>query len=497
MHIPFRSRAFITLLMAFPYFSHSQTASKTLELGEDSKINELVRVGDSGFLLYTYQSNKYGVLSPSKIASGYFMPKKNATLTYYGLDLEQHWSFKAPADDEVLGRGGFVTSPETKYIYSIERRFISESGNSSSSTPSATTRFHIYRFNPKGDLEKITPDVKESSKDVKFLSLSSDINNLYYLSVRPTEKKGNKMVKPMKVNLYVMSHSGKQFLKKPVEVEFTRDGQIGFLGTSNGLIYFYQKRMDLEKNDMEIEVYCISEKGEKISSFLIVPKIRDFYAPLLHFDNSDGSVSEKESLDMLSARPNLNALGNLSIDFRYGKIYYYGLTNQKDAYFSSLGNKISDVFFQTYSLEGEKLSSFQENIETKLEGGGIFDKKVQHFARNMFFDVIDSNHFRLQLCSSIKDANILFLNSKKVTAHYLVEDPYAGFGEFNSTRSDLKLNVFANDKDAEKPYLNYLKGITDLRSKDVMYSALNFDRRIILVKYVTSRDNVTLTLMSF
>jgi hypothetical protein len=333
---------------------------------------------------------------------------------------------------------------------------------------------------------------------VRFLACCTDKDNLYYLSSLPYDDKNN----PGRIYLHVMSHTGTKFIKKSVEAVFDKDGQVGFLGVTNNVLYFYQKRMDLEKNDMEIEVFAINDKGEQISNFTFMPKIKDYYAPMFYDHNSDGSYSERDnfSMDMEQKyydRPKLNALGNLSIDFTNKKIYFYGLTVQKEPYFSSLSGSVSDVFMQSYTLEGKKLSSMQVNIEPQLEPNKNFSNKVQGFLRFLHFNVIDSNTFRLQICATTRAATILHINSKKVLGHQTIEDPYSNFTEFYGPHTKLKLNVYGNDHDGNKTYVNYLRKLPLTGSGPIKYSAINFNKRLVLFKYEPTANNVSLNLTLF
>jgi hypothetical protein len=116
-------------------FVYSQNVSTTIQIGDGSRIRTIQKVGDSGFLIYSYQVAKYGTLK-----------KSNASIKYFDTKLNQRWEYQPNDEDKAIDYGFFVTSNNTQYVYNIYNEYVLGSGKTSTISPSATTRINILRL---------------------------------------------------------------------------------------------------------------------------------------------------------------------------------------------------------------------------------------------------------------------------------------------------------------------------------------------------------------
>ncbi len=180
------------------FCSTGQSKSESLSLGKGSLIRNLVKRGDSGFIMSSYQQNNYGT-----------MKSTNTIINYFDNALNKKWEYTADKE-EFTYEDFFVANEATEYIYWMSSSFDKDNLDD---RRSAARIISIQRFDGNGKVEQFKTRISEINKDVELLHVCADKDNLYYFSVKPAEYKKNKIVSTEALYLYTMPHNSKKFTK--------------------------------------------------------------------------------------------------------------------------------------------------------------------------------------------------------------------------------------------------------------------------------------------
>jgi len=338
---------------------HSQSYKTQLVLDKDAKIRAVVKRGDSGFIVSSYQENTYG----RQLST-------NTRINYYDKSLKKQWEYIVPSG-AYQNEEYFVASEATPFIYWMTTYYDKEMLDNGKSRERIIS---IQRFNSKGEVEQFKASILESRKEVELLHMYSDKDQLYYFTIKPAEYKKFKMVSPEVIYMYTMPHNSQRFTKTTFNLELPLDeeydfieAQLGFVGHTDSLIYISQKRIQTLGNKMEITVFAINKAGELVNSFKIEPGIKGYYSPHRTDINWENSGEVHIGNEFLYAHEDYKAkassMVSIDLDQVNNRFLVYGIASNKNDQTGGQSHEIKSIFLQTYTLDGKQLSNTNYDID--------------------------------------------------------------------------------------------------------------------------------------
>ncbi len=496
-------KPFYVLTLHFLFFIQTTAQVKTasVSIAKGSRITDIKRIKNTGFVVQTHDLRGIGI-------SG-----KERSLIYFNSDLHLNWNIRPLHNDQV------ITSPESPYIYQLgsrpayyERRVIADV-----QYPEERSA-RITRTDSYGKQDSFYVNFRETDKKVIPLASCIDSRNLYHLSYLPEEshvKKGffsDKVVRavtPVALFLRVMAHHEKDFKEKTVYLIFREQGELNFLGCSNGLIYIYQKFLK-NPQEMEFDIYAIDQDGNVKSQFSIEHKVTDFYAPLNFNRELHGTTPTVKNFQIISSQqtndltyyPILNSISDLQIDFKSGRIFLYGLCNQqKSTYDSEGGRPISNFYLNIYTLDGKLLSNSYHDITNAIKDNKTFRGHLNSYYRCVDFELLSDSLYRLNLGSRQSSFTSILLNSSNILSYHTNDNTYDFYGELAifdfPAEFTYKANLSASEMESSNSYQQYIASNPVKQSKKTRYLAVNMEKQYVLIKYEKKKKDILLTFMLF
>lgn len=476
---------------------HSQSYKTQLALDAGAKINAIVKRGDSGFIMSSYQENKYGGKNST-----------NIRINYFDKSLKQKWEYIVPHGANQK-EDFFVASEATPYIYWMSSRYDKEMLDNGKSRERIIS---IQRFNSKGEVEQFKTGILESKKEVELIHIYSDKDNLYYFSLKPAEYKKSKMVSPEVMYMYTLPHTSQRFTKTTINPELPLDGeyslieaQMGLIGHTDSLIYISQKRIQIQSNKMEITVFAINKAGEMVSSFKIEPGIEGFYSPHRTDFNWENNGEVHFGKDFLYAREeykaNANSMVSIDLDKINNRLIVYGLASKQNDQFAGMSHEIKSIFLQTYSLDGRHLSTTDYDIDNNPANCLILGKRGSAWQKNLNFTILSKDVFKLDFHYTMGDITTYYLGSKRIIEGYRNDNFYRdskGFWVDCNLWDEMRFELLALPKYSIPSYSQYLKKINnDGGSALNDYSSIGFTNCNILLKYNEEANKTFIDLLCF
>jgi hypothetical protein len=484
-----KTQIILSLMLLHSIVLTAQQKQVTLDIGKDAKIYNISRVADSGMVIFTGHTQTYGVIGNLK--------STDHTIAYYDRHLNNIWNYH-PAQNEF--ESFFVSSNHSDMIYWMDYDDDYDDGIHASK-PTQTKRITMTRFKSSGEAERLDLKVNEMSKDVDLLGACIDKTHLYVFSYNiPTWEKPENPRSYQEIFMYTMGHKESRLTKKKVNIDLDASASLNFLGIDKGVIYFSQQKL-IQENQLSIEVFKITTEGELIESFKINTSIDGYFRPHAHKKNLDGAQIRNNGdyyIFPYYSVYNDNHFAELKMNFEKNECYVsaFAKKGMNQAFANKDGSKISGYLFETYSLKGEKIHSYQVSIETLLEGEKEYSEKI--LSANSYLTKLDSNTLKLVI-SGIHSTAALTLNSDKILTKSIFKRYYNTNIEYmnNYDPSEFYLNLYAHPDYAPQSYVDYVKTIKKGNSNSVRYCAVNLGRTYILIKYILSKKGNQVELLLF
>lgn len=475
---------------------HSQSFKTKLVLDEGAKISKVVKRGDSGFIVSTYQENTYG----RQLST-------NTRINYYDKSLKKQWEYIAPKG-LYQNEDYFVASEETPFIYWMSTRYDKEMLEDGKSRERIIS---IQRFNSKGEVEQFNTGILESKKEVTPIHIYSDKDKLYYFSVKPAEYKKSKMVSHEVMYMYTMPHNSQRFTKTTFNLELPLDeqyswveAQLGFVGHTDSLIYISQKRIQVLTNKMEITVFAINMAGELVNSFKIDPGIQGYYTPHRTDFNWENSGEVHIGNEFLFAQEEFktkaSSMVSIHLDEVNNRFLVYGLASKHNDQYGVMSREIKRIFIQTYSLDGQQLSTTDYDIDNNPANNVLLGKKGASWQKTMNFTMLSKDVFKLDFHYTMGDFTTYYLSDTKIIDGYRKDNTYKnskGFWLECNMWDEMRLELSAIPPYSIPTYANYLynldKTVADLSG----HSSIKFSNCNIVFIYKNESKETSIDLLLF
>ncbi len=474
----------------------SQTKSTILALDEGAKISAVVKRGDSGFILSSYQENKYGSQKST-----------NIRINYFDKSLKQQWEYIAP-NGLYQKEEFFVASETTPFIYWMSSRYDKEMLENGKSRERIIS---IQRFNSKGEVEQFKTGILESNKEVELIHIYSDKDNLYYFSLKPAEYKKSKMVSPEVMYMYTLPHTSQRFTKTTINLELPMDGeyslieaQMGFVGHTDSLNYICQKRIQIQSNKMEITVFAINKDGEQVGSFKIEPGIQGFYSPHrtdFNWENG-GEVHIGKEFHYANEGYKAKASSMVSIDLDQinNRLIVYGLASKQNDQIAGMSHEIKHIFLQTYSLDGQQLSRTDYDIDNNPANSLVLGKRGSAWQKTLNFTIVSKDVFKMDFHYYMGDITTYYLSSSKIIDGYRYGNIFKdskGFWLGCLLWDEMRLELSAIPPFSIPTYSNYIYSINKTEGDLSGHSSIKFSNCNIVFIYKNEGKETGIDLLLF
>ena len=475
---------------------HSQSYKTKLVLDKDAKIRAVVKRGDSGFIVSSYQENTYG----RQLST-------NTRINYYDKSLKKQWEYIVP-QGAYQNEEYFVASEETPFIYWMTTYYDKEMLDNGKSRERIIS---IQRFNSKGEVEQFKTGILESRKEVDLLHMYSDKDQLYYFTIKPAEYKKSKMVSHEVMYMYTMPHNSQRFTKTTFNLELPLDeqyswveAQLGFVGHTDSLIYISQKRIQVLTNKMEITVFAINMAGELVNSFKIDPGIQGYYSPHRTDFNWENSGEVHIGNEFLYAHEDYKAkassMVSIHLDEVNNRFLVCGLASKQNDQIAGMSHEIKRIFIQTYSLDGQQLSSTDYDIDNNPANNVVLGKHGSAWQKTMNFTMLSKDVFKLDFHYTMGDFTTYYLSDTKIIDAYRKDNTYKdskGFWLKCNMWDEMRLELSAIPPFSIPTYANYLYNLNKTEGDLSGHSSLKFSNCSIVFIYKNEGKETSIDLLLF
>ena len=475
---------------------HSQSYKTKLVLDEGAKISALVKRGDSGFIVSTYQENTYG----RQLST-------NTRINYYDKSLKKQWEYIVP-QGAYQNEEYFVASEETPFIYWMTTYYDKEMLDNGKSRERIIS---IQRFNSKGEVEQFKTGIVEAKKEVDLIHTYSDKDNLYYFSVKPAEYKKSKMVSHEAIYMYTMPHTSQRFTKTAINLALPLDdeyslveSQLEFVGHTESLIYISQKRIQIQTNKMEITVFAIDKDGEVVNSFKIEPAIQGYFSPhRTDYDwqnNGEVHIGNEFIYASESYKAKASSMVSINLDQVNNRFIVYGLASKQNDQSGGMSHEIKTIFIHTFTLKGKQISAVDYDIDNNPANCLILGKRGSAWQKTMNFTMLSKDVFKLDFHYYMGDITTYYLSDTKIIEGFRKGNIFKdskGFRLGCNLWDEMRMELLSIPPFSIPTYANYMGSLNKTEADLSGHSSIKFSNCNIVFIYNNEGKETSIDLLLF
>ena len=483
--MPILLQRLLTLFLLLSHFnSKGQSASYSMQMDTEAKIDQLHKTGDSGFVAVIFKYNKKGNTET-----------KDWKLCYMNSRLENVWTYEHTND----GFGNFIVSnPESGLVYWMKYHNDYDDGWHSP-VPTQTKRLFVTRIKKNGEAENLRLTIEEPSPNYDILAACADKSKVYIISHRVPDYKH--MTKEISEELFLntLSHSEKKLNRKKINIDL-KGGSVSFLGFNDGKMYFSQQRLGTGK--MDIDIYVTDMDGQVQNEFTISPSINGYFK--MHeygrvFNHA--YLKDNNSFYYAPVRVyNDNAFGEVKLNFKTNELHFVAFAvDDKDCI---TGNctplYISGFLCETYTIDGKRIKSVDIPFKQSFKDLPEYSKWAIQSGKSWLTE-IDSRILRITTVGP-NIYTIITIENGEIKDKYMAEKKfYNHIDQYHAGESTtlMNANLHAHPDFAPQSYLDYVATIKKGYFKSVHYSALNWGKKFVIVKFTEQKKDNLLEFMLF
>jgi hypothetical protein len=474
-------------ILAFIFNAKGQTTTYAMPVAEGSKIKQISKFGDKGFVILTAHQLKMGNIQ-GKIG--------DLKLACFNSDLKNVWTYE-PAGDEY--ENFLVSSEASKYVYWCSYG----DGNNKQTDPYEHTlikNVSMTRFNEAGKPEKLQMQITEIAKNTDILAACMDESRFYMISHKIPDYR---MLEDRTDVVYLnyMGHDETKLTRKKVAIDFSKGGQVNFLGINDGKLYFSQQRF-LTKGMMKIDIYIVDSEGELLENFSIQPSIKGQFKSHFYNRTLEGGFAYQTNYFFDGSNINVsteNRFGELKVNFKTNQLYFC-------AYSEDDKQKFNTFLFETYTLNGEKVNKAEIPYLASFENQEEYNYKRLVQANMTYVTLLDSATVKVTSVG-FNIASVIIIKDGDITGKYVFGKKHPRNAEYDrgdlvygkhiSYEEENGFNLYVNPAFAPKSFSNYMKTVIPGQPKSVSYSAITVGEKYVLFRYIEQKKGATLEFVLF
>jgi hypothetical protein len=341
----------IIIIFIFTHFSFSQSESLKIQLTRSSKILNLIKLDNQGFILKTGKD-----IPNSK--------KLDWTLSYYNKDLSLNWSVKIKKNQiNKRLRNHIILSPNFETIFHIEERAY----NNTQYNPLNKTSYFITQINNKGDTSIIDlKGFKEWEGEIQNIFCNN--NFLYFLIEEEVSQAVDDSQNFALIRLDNKTHITTRI---PLELPITnKESSLWtFSDNTENQIVLSRKFRD------KCEIINLDNDGNKVSTLTLPYDLTVKTVPSVNVESNIFSYYHynlesyfKEGKSNYGSVRKRGGYGDIILDLENENYYAYGLLGDKD----KTNYKTSGIYLNKYDLKGQLIWSKTNKFPSNLLKNNLF-----------------------------------------------------------------------------------------------------------------------------
>lgn len=423
----------------FIQLNFAQSESLKIKLTRSSKILNLIKLGDEGFILKTGKN-----IPNSK--------KLNWTLSSYKKDLSLNWSVKIKKDQINKGLNNhIILSPNYQTVYHIEEKAYNSTIGKSS--------YFVTKINNKGDTSLLNlRGFKDWKGDLQNIFCNNQ--SLFFLTAEETVKRvdDSQNFILIKINIETSDISSIH-LKLPIT---NKESSLWtYSNNTEDKIVFCRKFRD------KCEVLNLDNNGKQIGSFDLlydfkvktVPSVNVKSNQYSYYDYSLESYFKQSKSGYASTRKR-GSYGELIIDFENDNYYTYGLLGSSDV----SDYETTGFFINKYDFKGKLVWSKTNNFPSNLIKNNLFIKLyTQNAIDYRQLSLVDNSpepnsiSLRIKCKNELNIINFSKETGEKTNAYYIKSSAITADNFYQINLGSKKANSNIENLNKKLKYLNYIQ----------------------------------------